>query len=107
MAKVLFVTPDGGETVAVDAEEGNSLMQAALDNGIAGITAECNGTLACATCHVYVSAVDVERVGPPAADEDDMLEFTESPRTPESRLSCQIIVTSDLDGAVVQLPAEQ
>lgn len=106
MTKITFVSV-GGARVTVSATGGSSVMQTALDNGIDGITAECGGAMACATCHVYVDDVDSDRVPPAAEHEADMLEFAACEVKPTSRLSCQIKITPDLDGLVVHLPESQ
>lgn len=106
MVKVTYLRP-GGEEVIVEVAEGTSVMQAALANDISEIVAECGGTLACATCHVYVDDDDVSRVGTPSADEEEMLDYTASPREPSSRLSCQITAGPELDGLVVRVPPTQ
>jgi 2Fe-2S ferredoxin len=81
-------------------------MEAAKQNLIPGIEAECGGACACATCHVYVEDAWREKVGAPAEMEEDMLDFAFDVRD-ESRLSCQIKVTAELDGLVVQVPEKQ
>ena len=105
MAKITFVQPDGSSQT-VTAEAGMTVMEAAKKNLIAGIEAECGGACACATCHVYVDAAWVEKVGKPADMEEDMLDFAFDVRD-ESRLSCQIKVTPALDGLIVKVPAKQ
>lgn len=82
-------------------------MQAAIAHGVEGIVAECGGSAMCATCHVYVNESDLPRAPEMKAEEDEMLEFTASPREPTSRLSCQLVMTPELDGIVVHLPPEQ
>ncbi len=106
MAKVTFIKPDGSLSV-IEAKEGASLMQAGIDGGINGIVAECGGCCQCATCHVYVAAEWRERLAPIHEAEEAMLDNTVCERRPESRLSCEIKVTPELDGLVVQLPARQ
>lgn len=106
MAKVTYVRPEGEELI-VEVADGNSVMQAALANEITEIVAECGGTLACATCHVYVDENDLDRLSAQSTDEDEMLDYTASPRQPNSRLSCQIIVGPEVDGLVVRLPPAQ
>lgn len=93
---VAFVTPDG-EVREIQAELGRTLMEAAVENDIAGIDATCGGSCACATCHVVVDPAWFETVGPPSAMEIGTLYFG-APRRPTSRLSCQIMVTAALDG---------
>lgn len=105
MVKLIFVQPDGSSQ-AVEAEAGLTVMEAAKLNDIAGIEAECGGACACATCHVYVDPDWVEKTGRPADIEEDMLDFAFDVR-PESRLSCQIKITPDLDGLTVRVPAKQ
>lgn len=105
MAKITFIQPDGASQT-VDAEPGVTVMEAAKLNDIAGIEAECGGACACATCHVYVDPAWVEKTGKPANIEEDMLDFAFDVRK-ESRLSCQIKVTPELDGLTVRVPAKQ
>lgn len=106
MPKIVFVRPEG-EIKEVDAAEGSSAMRAALLGGVEGIVADCGGEASCATCHVFVDLAWTERVGEPGLDEDDMLEFTACERKPNSRLSCQITVSDELNGLVLNLPEEQ
>jgi ferredoxin, 2Fe-2S len=106
VVKVIYVRPDGRET-AVDAEEGTSVMAAGVANGVTELIAECGGTLSCATCHVYVAEGDLDRLGETGADENEMLDFTVSPREAGSRLSCQILLTADLDDLVVRVAPKQ
>ena len=106
MTTIVFRQPDGSEKF-IEAEAGTSIMQAAILNGVDGIVGECGGQVMCATCHVYLDPAWADRVPPITEDEDEMLDGTASPRTAESRLSCQIPVTEELDGIVVLLPAEQ
>jgi len=105
MPTITFVTKDG-ERLAVNAETGSTVMEAAIRNAVPGITAECGGACACATCHVYVDDAWVEATGKPAATEEDMLDFAFDVR-PNSRLSCQIKVRPELDGLVVTVPERQ
>jgi 2Fe-2S ferredoxin len=105
MVKITFVQPDG-DSRSVEVESGLTVMEAAKLNDIPGIEAECGGACACATCHVYVDAAWVEKTGKPEAIEEDMLDFAFDVR-PESRLSCQIKVTPELDGLSVRVPAKQ
>lgn len=106
MPKVTYLRPSGEETV-VDAADAVSVMQAAVSHGITEIVAECGGTLACATCHVYVLDEHLASLAPIGEDEEEMLDYTASPREPGSRLSCQLILGPDLDGLVVRVPPEQ
>ncbi len=91
---------------AVDAENGVSLMQAALDAGVAGILGECGGCCSCATCHVFVDAAWQARIAAAGDDEKMALEGALDPRT-DSRLACQIRVEPQLDGIVLHVPERQ
>jgi 2Fe-2S ferredoxin len=91
----------------IQAQPGQSLMNAAVDAGVKGIEADCGGTLTCATCHVILDAPWADCLPPPVADERDMLDFAASPPEPGSRLSCQIALTPELDGLLVRVPASQ
>ena len=82
-------------------------MQAAVFYGVDGIVAECGGSCMCATCHVYVREDQLAKAPSMEADEDAMLEGTASPRRPNSRLSCQLVVSPEMDGLVVDLPETQ
>ena len=105
MAKITFIDSNGTAR-SVDAEVGSTVMEAAIKNGIPGIEAECGGACACATCHVYIEEEWREKVGGPAPMEEDMLDFGYDVR-PNSRLSCQIKVTDELDGLTVSIPDRQ
>lgn len=105
MAKITFIQPDGTQDV-VEAEPGMTVMEAAKQNDVAGIEAECGGSCACATCHVYVDEAWRDKVGKAENMEEDMLDFAFDVRE-ESRLSCQIRVTPEHDGLVVRVPAKQ
>jgi 2Fe-2S ferredoxin len=106
MPWVLYKHPDGSLT-ALEGQEGRSVMSLALQNGVDGIIGECGGSCACATCHVYVGDAFLGSLPSLEDLEDDMLEGTASHRTPNSRLSCQILLTEDKDGIVIELPATQ
>lgn len=105
MARITFIAPDGRQ-FDVDAENGSTVMENAIRNGVPGIEAECGGACACATCHVYVDENWTGVVGGPEAMEEDMLDFAYDLR-PSSRLSCQIRVSDELDGLVVRVPERQ
>jgi 2Fe-2S ferredoxin len=102
---VTFIRP-GGEREQIEVEIGSSVMDAAVCNGIDEIVAECGGSLTCATCHVYVED-GIERAPERSADEEEMLECAASPRADNSRLSCQLVMTPEMDGLVVRLPETQ
>lgn len=105
MPKITYIAFDGNETT-VDAKEGMSVMQTAVNNGVDGIVAECGGACSCATCHVYVDEGWFDKLPEAQAMEKEMLDFAMSPE-PTSRLSCQIKVTGELDGLVVRTPESQ
>lgn len=105
MAKVTFKQPDGTKTT-VEAAAGVTVMEAAKINLMSGIEAECGGACACATCHVYIDANWVEKTGKPNDMEEDMLDFAFDVRE-TSRLSCQIKISDELDGLVVEVPEKQ
>ena len=105
MPKITYIASDGNETI-VDAKEGMSVMQSAVNNGVDGIVAECGGACSCATCHVYVDEAWFDKLPEAQAMEKEMLDFVMSPQ-PTSRLSCQIKVTAELDGLVVNTPESQ
>lgn len=105
MAKITFIN-HGGESRTVEAENGSTVMENAIKNGIPGIEAECGGACACATCHVYVDEAWTAIVGPPSPMEEDMLDFGFDVK-PNSRLSCQIKVSDQLDGLIVRTPERQ
>ncbi len=107
MPKVTFIEHNGTpHTVEIAA--GKTLMEAAVHNNIRGIDADCGGECACATCHVYVNAEWIAKTGLPAegSQEASMLSFA-AVTQPDSRLSCQITITPELDGLVVRMPEGQ
>ena len=106
MPQVVYVSASGERRV-VDASVGDSVMLTAVRNGVPGIIGECGGNRSCATCHVWVTDEFLERVGPPEDIEDDMLDLGVSERRPGSRLSCQIPVSDEVDGLVVEVPPVQ
>ena len=105
MTRIRFIQHDGREH-EVEASEGESVMRAAVADGVPGIAADCGGSLSCATCHVYVPQEWLERLQPPSADEQAMLEIAVDPRD-NSRLSCQIMVTPELEGLTLNVPESQ
>lgn len=106
MARIIYVQHDGTRH-EVEVKPGMTVMEGARDNGVPGIDADCGGACACSTCHVYVASEWVEKL--PARDpmEEDMLDFAYEPDPVRSRLTCQVKVTEDLDGLVVELPERQ
>ena len=105
MPKITYID-SGGASRTVDAENGSTVMGTALKNGVPEIEAECGGACACATCHVYVDEAWLPKTGGPSPMEEDMLDFGFDVR-PNSRLSCQIKVSDELDGLVVRTPVRQ
>ncbi len=105
MVKVTFVEHNGKESV-VEADTGLSVMEVAVKNGVNGIDADCGGACACATCHCYLEGDMVSKIDAPDPMEESMLDFAQE-RQDNSRLSCQVKVTSALEGLVVKLPEFQ
>jgi ferredoxin, 2Fe-2S len=105
MINITFIDAEGTART-VEAEEGATVMETAIRNGVPGIEAECGGACSCATCHVYVAEEWEAVTGQPQPMEEDMLDFAFDVRK-ESRLSCQIKVTPELDGLTMRVPAKQ
>jgi 3-phenylpropionate/trans-cinnamate dioxygenase ferredoxin reductase subunit len=99
--RVTFIQPDG-EIASVDVPVGLTLMDGSVRNNLPGIIAECGGMCSCGTCHVYVDEEWRARLVEPELEEEDLLEFIEG-RQPGSRLSCQIVMSDELDGLVVRV----
>jgi ferredoxin, 2Fe-2S len=106
MPKIIFIGADGA-TREVAAPTGQSVMEAALGAGVTGIVAECNGAAACATCHCYFDPGYAGYAGEIGEHENEMLDFTASERTADSRLSCQVHVVAEMEGMTVRLPSVQ
>ena len=105
MPRITFIEP-GGFRREIDAPIGTTLMQAATSQGVQGILALCGGACACGTCHVYVDEAWLAKLAPREEMEEGMLECAWEPGE-NSRLSCQIHVTAELDGLVVTVPQRQ
>ena len=105
MPKITYIAFDGEETT-VTAKEGMSVMQTAVNNGVDGIVAECGGACSCATCHVFVDPEWFDKLPEAQTMEKEMLDFVMNPQ-PNSRLSCQIKLTPELDGLIVCTPESQ
>ncbi len=105
MPQVKFIEFNGTEHV-VDATNGDSIMAAATTNLVPGIDADCGGECSCATCHVLIDADWRAKLTPSSDAEESMLDLNPD-RSEESRLSCQIVMSDDLDGIVVKLPEFQ
>ena len=106
MPKVTYVSATGDERV-VDAMVGESLMTTATKNGVSGIIGECGGNASCGTCHVWVREDFWPVVGGTNDTEEDLLDMGATDRRENSRLSCQVPVTDELDGLVVEIPPDQ
>ena len=105
MAKITFITHDN-QTHTIDVQNGLTVMEGAVQNDIPGIDADCGGSMACATCHVYVEEKWLNKL-PKAEDaEVDMIDMAFEPKK-NSRLSCQLIVTDELNGLTVTTPSKQ
>ena len=105
MPKITYIDHEGNERT-VEAKNGESVMEAAIKNSIPGIDADCGGACACATCHVNVDTAFMDKVGEQQEMEKSMLDFAENVQE-NSRLSCQITVSDDLDGLRVTTPESQ
>jgi 2Fe-2S ferredoxin len=104
--KVTFVSSTGQERI-VASPAGSSVMHCAVANGVPELLGDCGGDLSCATCHVFIDPDFVGSLPPMEADEDEMLDAAATPRRANSRLSCQVELTPDLNGLVVRTPSEQ
>jgi 2Fe-2S ferredoxin len=105
MPKITYIE-HGGTPHTVDVPVGLTVMEGAVNNNIPGIDADCGGACACSTCHVYVDPAWVDKLPPREDMEADMLDFAFEPNE-RSRLTCQVKVTAELDGLVVQMPEKQ
>ena len=105
MAKITY-TDQKGNSKTIDVDNGLTVMEGAIQNDIPGIDADCGGSMACATCHVYVEEKWLDKLPKPEEPEVDMIDMAFEPKK-NSRLSCQIIVSEELDGLVVTTPEKQ
>ena len=97
---------DKGNSKTIEVENGLTVMEGAIQNDIPGIDADCGGSMACATCHVYVEEKWLNKLSKAEEAEIDMIDMAYEPKK-NSRLSCQLIVTDELDGLKVVTPAQQ
>ena len=105
MAKITYIDQQGNSKT-IEVENGLTVMEGAIQNDIPGIDADCGGSMACATCHVYVEEKWFDKL-PKAEDaEVDMIDMAYEPKK-NSRLSCQLIVTDELEGLIVTTPEKQ
>jgi|TARA_B100000700_G_scaffold298520_1_gene364485 2Fe-2S ferredoxin len=105
MPKITYID-NSGESRTIDVEKGLTVMEGAIQNNIPGIDADCGGSMACATCHVYVQENWLNKLNKIEDAEQDMLDMAHNPKK-NSRLSCQLIVTDELNGLVVTTPEKQ
>ena len=105
MPKITYIE-DNGKSHQIDVANGLTVMEGAIQNNIPGIDADCGGSMACATCHVYVKEDWFNRLPKKENGEEDMIDMAYEPNK-FSRLSCQITVSNEIDGLVVQLPKKQ
>ena len=106
MPKIIYIEHNGTKH-EVEVAEGLTVMEGAVSNNIPGIDADCGGACACSTCHVYVDPAWIEKLPAKEDMEVDMLDFAFEPDATRSRLTCQLKVTGELDGLVVQMPEKQ
>lgn len=102
MVKITFIEADGNQRV-IDAKEGLPLMVSARNIGVKGIIAECGGSAMCATCHCHVISAPEGSLPEMKTDEADTIEFNANDPQPNSRLTCQIMVTAAMEGAVFRV----
>tara|TARA_E500000178_G_scaffold305731_1_gene317423 strand:+ start:515 stop:835 length:321 start_codon:yes stop_codon:yes gene_type:complete len=105
MTKITYIENNGKEHT-IDVQNGLTVMEGAIQNDIPGIDADCGGSMACATCHVYVKDDWYDKLDEKSEGEDDMIDQAYDPKK-NSRLSCQIIVSDKIEGLIVHLPEKQ
>ena len=105
MTKITYITHDS-KTHEIDVQNGLTVMEGAVQNDIPGIDADCGGGMACATCHVYVKEDWFNKLLKIEDGEEDMLDMAFEPKK-NSRLSCELIVSDDLEGLTVDIPSKQ
>ena len=105
MPKITYVENEG-KSHTVEVDNGLTVMEGAVQNNIPGIDADCGGSMACATCHVYVKEEWFNKLPKKEDGEEDMLDMAFEPKK-NSRLSCQLMVSDQLDGLIVNLPEKQ
>ena len=105
MPKITYITHDN-QNYTIEVQNGLTVMEGAVQNDIPGIDADCGGGMACATCHVYVKEDWLDKLPKKEDGEEDMLDMAFEPKQ-NSRLSCQLTVSDDLEGLVVNIPSKQ
>ena len=105
MPKITYIEHNG-KSHTLEVANGLTVMEGAIQNNIPGIDADCGGSCACATCHVYVDKKWFNKLPNKESAEEDMLDMAFEPKS-SSRLSCQLTVSNELDGLVVNMPSKQ
>ena len=105
MSKITYIEHNG-KSHCINVQNGLTVMEGAIQNNIPGIDADCGGSMACATCHVYVKEEWFNKLPTKEDGEEDMLDMAFEPKK-NSRLSCQIIISDELDGLTVNIPSKQ
>ena len=105
MPKITYIDSTGNKKT-INVANGLSVMEGAVQNNVTGIDADCGGGMACATCHVYVKEEWLDKLPRKEDGEEDMLDMAFEPKK-NSRLSCQIVVSDELDGLIVSIPSKQ
>ena len=105
MPKITYIE-NSGQSHTVEVANGMTVMEGAVQNNIPGIDADCGGGMACATCHVYVKEDWLNKLSKKEDGEEDMIDMAFEPKK-NSRLSCQLLVSDELDGLVVNIPSKQ
>jgi 2Fe-2S ferredoxin len=106
MPKITWISESDGSEWEWNVDSGRSLMEAAVSNNVPGIVAECGGSCSCATCHVYVDESWLGKLEEATQEEAGLIEFLDGAR-PNSRLSCQVLLTDELDGLTLRIPESQ
>ena len=105
MTKITYIE-NSGKSHTINVANGLTVMEGAVQNNIPGIDADCGGSMACATCHVYVKEEWFDKIPKKEDGEEDMLDMAFEPKM-NSRLSCQLVVSNELDGLIVNIPSKQ
>ena len=105
MAKITYIEHSNKKHI-IEVPNNMSVMEGAIQNNIPGIDADCGGSMACATCHVYIDEKWLDRLEKKSESEEDMLDMAYQPNK-FSRLSCQLVVSKELDGLIVRMPEKQ
>ena len=105
MPKITYKDKDGNSKT-IEVEKGLTVMEGAIQSDIPGIDADCGGSMACSTCHVYVEEKWLSKIQKAEEAEEDMIDMAFEPKK-NSRLSCQLIVSEELDGLIVTTPSKQ